>query len=79
MAISIKHSTLADNSFSSEGAIAWEAEHTLTGIGSMAVQDANNVAITGGKIDGTKIGEITPTTGKFTVVTATDGILGGTF
>ena len=49
--------------------------------GSISSQDANNVAITGGSIDGTTIGATTPSTGKFTdlyaatlaVDTGTDG------
>ena len=43
-------------------------------------QDAlANVAITGGTINGATIGATTATTGKFTTVTATTGIFGGTF
>ena len=49
--------------------------------GSISSQDANNVVITGGSIDGTTIGATTPSTGKFTdlyaatlaVDTGTDG------
>ena len=37
----------------------------------MATQNANNVAITGGAINGTTIGATSPTTGNFTNVTAT--------
>ena len=48
MTVSVKHSTSADSSFSSTGATAWNADHTLTGLGTMAEQNANNVAITGG-------------------------------
>lgn len=51
----------------------------ITGLGSMATQNANSVAITGGSIDGTPIGGTTASTGKFTTVTATSGISGGTF
>lgn len=51
----------------------------ITGLGSMATQNANNVAITGGAINGTPIGATTASTGKFTTVTATSGISGGTF
>lgn len=47
----------------------WNNDHTLTGIGTMAEQDANNVAITGGTINGTTIGATTPSTGKFSSVT----------
>lgn len=49
--------------------------NTLTGIdgtlGTMAQQDANAVAITGGTINGTTIGATTPSTGKFTTLEAT--------
>jgi hypothetical protein len=38
--------------------------------GSISSQDANNVAITGGSIDGTTIGATTPSTGKFTSLTS---------
>lgn len=51
----------------------------ITGLGTMATQNANSVAITGGSIDGTAIGATTASTGKFTTVTATSGISGGTF
>lgn len=51
----------------------------ITGLGTMSTQNANNVAITGGAIDGTPIGATTASTGKFTTVTATSGISGGTF
>lgn len=51
----------------------------ITGLGTMSTQNANNVAITGGSIDGTPIGATTASTGKFTTVTATSGISGGTF
>ncbi len=66
MTIAVAHSTTADDSFSASGAIAWNANHTLTGVGTMAEQDANNVAITGGTI-------------TVTTVVATTGISGGTF
>ena len=66
MTIAVAHSTTADDSFSASGAISWNANHTLTGVGTMAEQDANNVAITGGTI-------------TVTTVVATTGISGGTF
>ena len=52
MAITINHSTPADDSFSATGATAWNANHSLVGVGTMAEQNANNVAITGGSISG---------------------------
>lgn len=51
----------------------------ITGLGTMSTQNASNVAITGGAIDGVPIGATTASTGKFTTVTATTGIFGGTF
>jgi hypothetical protein len=47
----------------------WNNDHTLTGLGTMAEQDANSIAITGGTINNTTIGATTATTGKFTSVT----------
>ena len=66
MTIAVAHSTPADSSFSATGAIAWNANHTLTGVGTMAEQNANSVAITGGTI-------------AVTTVVATSGISGGVF
>jgi hypothetical protein len=51
----------------------------ITGLGTMSTQAASSVAITGGTINGTSIGATTASTGKFTTVTATTGIFGGTF
>ena len=66
------------------GASAMTASATIpntdiSGLGTMSTQNANAVAVTGGTIDGTTIGATTATTGKFTTVTATGGISGGTF
>jgi len=47
----------------------WNNDHTLTGLGTMAEQNANSVAITGGTINNTTIGATTATTGRFTSVT----------
>jgi len=47
----------------------WNNDHTLTGVGTMAEQNATAVAITGGTIDNTTIGATTATTGRFTSVT----------
>ena len=41
----------------------------ISGLGTMAVQNANSVAITGGTINGTTIGASTPSTGSFTSLT----------
>ncbi|CAB5187498.1 hypothetical protein UFOVP160_58, partial [uncultured Caudovirales phage] len=68
MTVLVKHSTPADGSFSATGATAWNADHTLTGVGTMAEQNANNVAITGGSITGvTGVGTVTSVGGTGTV------------
>jgi hypothetical protein len=46
----------------------------VTGLGTMATQNANAVAITGGTINGTTIGATTATTGAFTTVTASTSV-----
>lgn len=45
--------------------------NTLLGLGTMATQNANAVAITGGTINGTTIGATTASTGRFTTLTDT--------
>ena len=56
--------------------------NTLTGIdgtlGTMAQQDANAVAITGGTIDNTTVGSITPSTVNATTLSGETGVLRGT-
>jgi hypothetical protein len=47
------------------------------GTGTMASQNANAVAITGGAINGTLIGQTTPAAGGFTALTSTSGALNG--
>jgi hypothetical protein len=44
---------------------------SVTGLGSIVTQNANNVAITGGTINGTTIGGVTPAPGTFTTLTST--------
>ena len=64
MTVTVTHSTAADGTFSAQGALAWDANHTLTGVGTMAEQNANNVSITGGSITGVSgIGTVTGVTG----------------
>ena len=64
MTVKVNHSSTADGSFSVAGAAAWQADHTLTGVGTMAEQDANNVNITGGSITGvTGVGTVTAVSG----------------
>jgi hypothetical protein len=55
MSVTVTHSTAADGTFSAQGALAWDANHTLTGVGTMAEQNANAVAITGGTVSGSTI------------------------
>lgn len=52
MTVSITHTTPADDTFSPQGAVAWDAAHAVSGLGSLAEQNANNVSITGGSITG---------------------------
>ena len=78
MTVVVTHTTPADSTFSSTGAAAWNANHTLAGVGTMAEQDANNVAITGGTINGTTLGATTPAAGTFTTLTAQTEVLKGT-
>ena len=57
--------------------------NTLTGIdgvlGTIAQQDANAVAITGGTIDGTTVGATTASTGAFTTLSASSTVSGTGF
>jgi hypothetical protein len=78
MPITINHSTLADGTFSATGATAWDANHTLTGVGTMAEQNANNVAITGGSITGvTGVGDVVgPASATDNAITRFDGTTG---
>jgi hypothetical protein len=46
-----------------------DARNTL-GLGTIATQNANSVAITGGTIDGTSVGSTTPSSGAFTTLSA---------
>lgn len=57
------------------------ANTQVSGLGTMSTQNANNVAITGGNIDGTIIGAATAAAITGTTITATNyvGISGGTF
>jgi hypothetical protein len=56
----------------------WNADHTLVGLGTMAEQNANAVAITGGTINGTTIGATTPAAGTFTTITGQTARVNGT-
>ena len=79
MTVSVKHSTPADGSFSTTGATAWNADHTLTGVGTMAEQNANAVAITGGSVNGATVGASTASTGAFTTLSASSTVSGAGF
>lgn len=52
-------------------AVAQIPNTDISGLGTMSTQNANNVAITGGAIDGTTIGASTPSSGAFTTLVAT--------
>ena len=60
---------------SASAAPAWEtlSSGDITGLGTMATQNANNVAITGGSVNNTTIGNSSPATGAFTTLTANSG------
>lgn len=72
MTVTVTHSTPADGTFSSTGATAWNANHTLSGVGTMAEQNANAVAITGGTAALTEVD--IPTNSGTAVVTKGTGI-----
>jgi hypothetical protein len=79
MTVVVTHTTPADGSFSATGAAAWDANHTLTGVGTMAEQNANTVAITGGSVNGTTVGATTASTGAFTTLSASSTVSGTGF
>ena len=60
---------------SASAAPTWDTVSSgdIVGLGTMATQDANNVAISGGSINGTVIGNSSPQTGAFTTLTANSG------
>jgi hypothetical protein len=49
---------------------------SVTGLGTMALQNATSVAITGGSINGTLIGNATPSNGAFTTLSASGEVSG---
>lgn len=63
---------------STSNAFECVAASTALGLGTIAVQDADDVSITGGFIDNTVIGSHTPAEGTFTNLVAT-GVVSGTF
>jgi hypothetical protein len=63
MAITVKHSKVSTIPDDADTSLVrpsdWNADHTLTGLGTMAEQNANNVNITGGSITGvTGVGDV---------------------
>jgi len=60
------------------GATTAAGARTNLGLGTMATQDANNVAITGGSINNTSIGATTPQGGSFTTLSASSTASFGT-
>jgi hypothetical protein len=58
------------------GANAAPAARTNLGLGTIATQDASNIALTGGAINGVTIGGTTTAAGSFTTLAASSGITG---
>jgi hypothetical protein len=48
------------------------AQRGTLGLGTISIQDADNVSISGGTIDGTTVGGTTPAAGTFTTISSTD-------
>jgi hypothetical protein len=82
MPITVKHSKVSTIPDAADTDLVrpsdWNADHTLVGLGTMAEQNANAVAITGGTINGTTIGATTPSTVNATTITGQTGVLRGT-
>ena len=70
MAITVKHKFVSAIPDEADATVVrpsnWNDDHTLTGLGTMAEQNANAVAITGGSVDGTTIGATTASNAAFT-------------
>lgn len=68
MAITVKHTKVSTVPDTADTSLVrpsdWNADHTLTGLGTMAEQNANNVSITGGSISGTTVSGYIPTSEK---------------
>jgi hypothetical protein len=82
MAITVKHSKVStipdDGDTSLVRPSDWNADHTLVGLGTMAEQNANNVAITGGTITGVSgFGDVSgPASATDNAIARYDGITG---
>ena len=78
MAITVKHKFVSAIPDAGDPTIVqpsnWNDTHELAGLGTMAEQDANNVAITGGTILGVAVTGYVPTT---ETITAGTGLTGG--
>ena len=65
MTITVKHTKVSAVPDTADTSLVrpsdWNADHTLTGVGTMAEQNANNVSITGGSISGTTVSGYIPT------------------
>ena len=68
MAITVKHNKVSTVPDTADTSLVrpsdWNADHTLTGVGTMAEQNANNVSISGGSISGTTVSGYIPTSEK---------------
>lgn len=68
MAITVKHTKVSTVPDTADTSLVrpsdWNADHTLTGLGTMAEQNANNVSITGGSISGTTVSGYIPTSAE---------------
>jgi len=78
MTITVKHTKVSAISDGVDTTVVrpsdWNADHSLVGLGTMAEQNANSIAVTGGTINGTTVGATTATTGAFTTVTASTSL-----
>lgn len=78
MAITVKHSKVSLIPDGDDASVVrpsdWNDDHVLVGLGTMAEQNANAVAITGGTISGVSVSGYVPTT---TTITAGTGLTGG--
>ena len=78
MAITVKHKFVSAIPDGDDASVVrpsnWNDTHELTGLGTMAEQDANAVAITGGIISGVTVSGYVPTT---RTLTAGTGLTGG--
>jgi len=78
MTITVKHTKVSAISDGTDTTVVrpsdWNADHSLVGLGTMAEQNANSIAVTGGTINGTTVGATTATTGAFTTVTASTSL-----